>query len=212
MTRFAESMDDIAIAQAALEKSLLTKTIADRPLLCDVYCIPSHNHQAFYLQVYGGSEYTLLYAKTLISDFRGIDIAMYTFKDALKADGHVAYKGDIYCGMKRLPTSDTTITQLLQCLPTEEENCLNNGAVIDGVRTVVRNHRCDPPVVLGYLNSCQIKRNVMSQEQVDFMDDLYVHLEKIIGNLLDSCGKRSLSGWLTLHFTHERELTMRDER
>ena len=31
------------------------------------------------------------------------DIAMYTFKDALKADGHMAYKGDIYCGMKRLP-------------------------------------------------------------------------------------------------------------
>ena len=54
MSRHTESMGDITIAQVALEQSLLTNTVADRPLLCDVYCIPSHNHQAFYLQVDGG--------------------------------------------------------------------------------------------------------------------------------------------------------------
>lgn len=206
MSRYTESMDDITIAQVALEQSLLTNTVADRPLLCDVYCIPSHNHQAFYLQVYGGSEYTLLYAKTLISDFRGNDIAMYTFADALKADEHIAYKGDIYCGMKHLPLNDPTILQLLQCLPSKEENCLADGIIIDGVRTVIGNHQCSYPVMLGYHDSCQIKLNSMSQEQAAFMDDLYLHIEKIIGNLLDSCDKRSLSEWLMLHFIHERRI------
>ena len=48
MSHYTESMDDITIAQVALEQSLLTNTVADRPLLCDVYCIPSHNHATFH--------------------------------------------------------------------------------------------------------------------------------------------------------------------
>lgn len=206
MTRYEECIDDIVIAQVALEESLLTTTVQNRPLLCDVYCIPSHNHQAFYLQVYGGDEYTLLYAKTLISDFRGSDIVMYTFADAIKADKHIAFKGDIYCGLKNLSLSDATINQLLMCLPSVEENCLEEGIVIDGVRTVIGNQQHRPPVMLGFHDSCQITLNKLTQEQIDFMDDLYLYIERIIGNLLDSRDKRSLSEWVALHFIHERTI------
>lgn len=206
MTRYEECIDDIVIAQVALEESLLVTTVQNRPLLCDVYCIPAHNHQSFYLQVYGGDEYTLLYAKTLISDFRGSDIVMYTFADAIKADKHIAFKGDIYCGLKNLSLSDATINQLLMCLPSIEENCLEEGIVIDGVRTVIGNHQHRPPVMLGFHDSYQITLNEMSQEQMDFMNDLYLYIERIIGNLLDSCDKRSLSEWVALHFIHERSI------
>ena len=180
-----ESLNDIEIAQKALEESLLFSLVKNRPLLCDVYCIPSHNHQAFYLQVYGGSEYILLYAKTLISDFRGHRIAMYTFKDVLKADKHIANKGDIYCGSKKLPLNNATINRLLQCVPSVNENCLDTKMIIDGVCTVIRNHQHNPPVILGYCNSQQIVQNALSHEQANFMEDLYLHIEKIIGNLLD---------------------------
>lgn len=184
VNRYAESLSDIAIAQNALEQSLLVNAVVGCRLLCDVYCIPSHNHQAFYLQVYGGTKYTLLYAKTLISDFLGGNNAMYTFADALEANDHAAKKGAIYCGIKHLPSDDGTISRLLSCLPSEEECCNEHGIVLDGVHTVIRNHQYNPPVVLEYNDSRQIERNKVTQEQKDFMNDLYLRIEEIIGNLI----------------------------
>ena len=75
MIRYSDSMKDIKIAQEALQESLLTKTVLNGLLLCDVYVIPAHNHQAFYLQVYKGENYTLLFVKTLITDFLWNNIA-----------------------------------------------------------------------------------------------------------------------------------------
>ncbi|MDD6175967.1 MAG: hypothetical protein PUC59_09465 [Firmicutes bacterium] len=193
MSRYEESMNDIVIAQSALEQSLLTGTVINRPMLCDAYCIPPHNHQAFYLQVYGGRAYTLLYAKPMISDCRGNGIVMYPFKDAVKADEYIACRGDICCGIRHLPLNDPTIIQLLQCLPKAEENCLEDGIIIDGACTVVRNNQLNPPVILGYHDGFQIKLNPMTQEQTGFLNDLYLHIEGVIGNLLDSCDKRSKS-------------------
>ena len=190
MSQYEKSMKDIAVARKALEQSLLPGAAANRPMLCEVYCIPPHNHQAFYLQVYGGSGYVLLYAKTLVSDFRGNNVVMYTFGEAVRADGSAVCRGDIYCGIKYLPPEEPTITRLLQCLPETEENCLEGGMVIDGVSTVIINAKTAPPAVLGYHNSRRIEKNPMTREQADFMDELYLRIEGIIGNLLDGCEKR----------------------
>ena len=186
MTRYTDSMCDIEIAQEALQQSLLTKAVLHNSLMCDVYSIPSHNHQAFYLQVYKGDDFVLLYAKTLVSDFYANHITMYTFAEALKAKTHIAKNGAIYCGIKHLPLDDPTITKLLQCLPFKKETCLADGAVIDGVCTIVRNYQCTPPAVVEYFDSKQIKFNSVLQENAEFMNDLYLHIEQILGNLLDT--------------------------
>ena len=180
--------DDILIAQQAINDSLLLYAVVDDELLCDIYCIPSHNHQAFYVQVYRGDKFTLLFAKTHIVDHLGLDCVMYTFEDALKADKHIAYRGDIYCGMKQIPLSDKTMSLLLQSLPIHNE-LISGGIIIDGVTTLIRNHQHEPPIVLGYRDAAAITANPLSDEQKDFLDDLYLHIEQIIGNLLVSAGK-----------------------
>lgn len=149
-----------------------------------MYAIPSHNHQAFYLQIYVGDNYTLLYAKTRITDFLGNAIAMYTFKDSLKSDVHKAKTGDIYCGMKHISLDNMIIKKLLECLPTKNEICIDDNVILDGVCTIIGNYQSIPPSVVAYYDSCQIKQNKISHEQAEFMNDLYLYIEQIIGNLL----------------------------
>lgn len=180
------SFEDMAIAKAALERSLLTTTVKNRPLLCEVYCIPAQNHQAFFLQIYGGEKYILLYAKPSIVRYDGGRNVILPFCAAIEADKHPGFKGDIYCGMKYLPKDDQTINTLLQCLPCREEERPGQGVYIDGTLTVVRNCNSDPPVTLAYYDAQQITVNALTPEQRIFLDDLYLHIEIIIGNLISS--------------------------
>ena len=60
MKNVDEYIRDIEIVKNALKETHIGDVVKDRKLLCDVYCIPSHNHQAFYLQVYDGEEYALV--------------------------------------------------------------------------------------------------------------------------------------------------------
>ena len=62
----------------------------------------------------------------------------------------------------------------------------DDGIIIDGIRTVIINNTIDPPTVLGYHNADQIMKNTLTPQQKDFLDDLYMHIEGIIGNLLRS--------------------------
>ena len=198
-------LGDIAIAQEALAQSKLPGTVSD-PLLCDVYCIPSHNHQAFYLQIYGGEEYTLLYAKTLITDFYGNRIVMYPFRDAQKADRHAARRGDIYCGMKKLRLDDPTITTLMACLPKEDIDEHPKGWIIDGVTTVIRDFRQGPPRILSYHTTEWLENVPYGEAEKQFLNDLFLHIEDIIGNILDHFRLRRPTDWLLLHQLRERAI------
>lgn len=183
-SKYKTCMDDIAIARDELAKSKLVKAIQD-PLLCDVYCIPSHNHQAFYLQVYGGQCYTLLYAKTYYDDYLALGgSVMYPFHYVFEANKHNSKKGDIYFGMIILPKDHSTIKQLMCCLPKHNEIQFQEHMVLDGQATIVRDYQNNTIITLVYQDANDIKINELSSEQRAFMDNLHVHLESIIGNLL----------------------------
>lgn len=192
MESYEKCLADIAIAQSAMKKSLIPQTVADRPLLCDVYCNPSIHYQTFYLQVYGGSEYTLLYAKTFIADYLGLKTVAPTFQETVKADNHPAYVGDIYCGITHLPLNDETISQLIRCLPTQEEICPHKINVLDGTRIMIRNCQFHPPIPLLYYDYSEIIKNTITPEQRDFLDHLNFHIEKILGNLWEHIKGRAL--------------------
>lgn len=110
---------------------------------------------------------------------------MYTFEDSLRARNHSSKKGDIYCGIKHLPLDDPTIKKLLECLPTKSENCLEDNIIIDGVRTIIRNHQYNTLREIAYCDSSQIKINEFSHDQAEFLNELYMHFEQVIGILLD---------------------------
>ena len=195
---------DIAIAQLALKKSLLDTVVSNRQLLCEVYCIPSHQDQAFYVQIYDGDEYTLLYAKPYISDYTGLDIVMYEFGEAILADMHPARIGAIYCGIKHIPKDNKYISMLTDCLPLYNEFARPDGFIVDGVFTLIRNDRLSPPAVLAYKTPDSISVNQYSIGKKVFLENLHLHIESIIGNLLVTNYRRSPREQLFLAFETDR--------
>ena len=182
MKNVDEYTRDIEIAKNALKETLIDDVVKDRKLLCDVYCIPSHNHQAFYLQVYDGEEYALIFAKSCIwNGVRGC-VVMYPFEWTIKADAHPAARGNIYCGIKYVTRNDQTLQKLMKCLPTNDEYS-SVGAYIDGCTTLIRNYRLSNTPLLEYKDAENIKHLSLTSEQISFMDDLYIHIENIIGNI-----------------------------
>lgn len=181
MKNETEYIQDIEIAQNALKESFIDVIVKERDLLCDVYCIPSHNHQAFYLQIYDGNEYALIFAKPCIQDAAGC-IVMYPFEWTIQANKHTVKKGDIYCGIKYIPKNNLTINKLIDCLPTMDE-WSSVDITIDGYTTIIRNYKLKDKPLLGYRNAKKIKHLQLSNKQIEFMDDLYIHIEDIIGNL-----------------------------
>ena len=182
MKNVNEYIRDIEIAKNALKETLIGDVEKDRKLLCDVYCIPSHNHQSFYLQVYDGKEYALIFAKTCIWNGIRECVVMYPFEWTIKADAHPAARGDIYCGIKYVARNNQTLQKLMECLPTNDEYS-SVGAYIDGCTTLIRNYQLSNTPFLEYKDAENIKHLSLTDEQISFMDDLYIHIENIIGNI-----------------------------
>ena len=189
---FSYCLDDIAVAQMCLDDSKLSAAFSSERLICDIYALPSHNHQTFYVQIFENDDgYTLLFAKTYIATPIGLECVMYSFQDALKADEHIGCKGDIFCGIHRVAIDNETINTLISVLPKVDDMVETSAIRIDGVTTIVRKYEKQNCVSLGYHDANEIETNSYTEEQRKFLDSLYIHLERIIGNLLVSSGKWS---------------------
>lgn len=179
-----EYFAEVEIAEQMLQEQKLNNIVRDDKLVCDVYCIPSHNHQAFFVKLFENEdEYVVLYAKTYIADLLGFHIAMYTFEDCVKAQSHNGSVGKIICGIKRLPKNNVIIKELISCLPTKNEWL--KSVIIDGEHTVIRNHLQEEIKLLSYRSNAQFSENDYSEAQKVFLEKLFLHIEDIIGNVLE---------------------------
>lgn len=177
--------EEIEIVEQKFQEQMLNDIVCDAKLVCDVYCIPSHNHQAFFCKLFENeNEYIILYAKTFIADRLGFHIAMYTFKDCVKAQNHNGSVGKIICGIKRLAKSNVIINELVSCLPSKTE-WLKRVIMIDGEHTVVRNYLKGEMKLLSYGSNAKFLENDYTKTQKLFLENLYLHIEEIIGNVLD---------------------------
>lgn len=180
---YAFYIRDMEIGRKALSDSKLTVTAENMPLICEVYCLTSVGHQSFYLQVYDGPEFVLLYAKPYIADHFGCRSVSCSFEHSLSAGQHPAAKGAIYCGIHRLPKNDPIIRKLLSCLPKENEWIPKPSNMLDGVITLFHNHTIQPPCLLGFYDAGAIEKNIYSNEEIDFLANLHQTIETIIGRL-----------------------------
>ena len=167
-------IQDMAIARKALADSKLGYSAAGSPLLCEVYCYTSVGHPSFYLQVYDGVCYTLLYARPVLKLHLGVTSVSCTFQEVLAADKHPPNKGDIYCGVRKLPKENPAMRMLLNCLPEKDEIIPLPALMIDGVTTLICNHCHEKPSSLLYQNVKDIQKNTYSSEQLDFLDKLFL--------------------------------------
>ena len=184
---YKECLNDIAIAKRALSESLLDVTVPSSKLICELYCLTSFD-QTFYLQIYDGDQYTILFAKPFFRTHHGLSSCSVPFSIITEAEKHPAYRGDIYCGMKLLPNSDETINTIKKCLPTVTEILPESRITIDGQTTLIINYLLEEPVVLYFRNEETFLMNSYSPEEVCFLHNIFLHVETIIGNLI--CPKR----------------------
>lgn len=182
---YTDCLSDISIARRALSESLLDVIVPSSCLVCEVYCLTSFD-QTFYLQLYGGDQYTLLFAKPFLRTHHGLSSCSASFRSVVKAERLPAYRGDIYCGMKILPKNDETISMLQRCLPTDTEVLPESRITIDGNTTLIINHLAKDPVSLYFRNEESFQENSYSPDEEHFLHELYLHIQSIIGNLIRS--------------------------
>lgn len=142
---------DIEIAQKAMRKNPIQRIYPDALVIMEIYCIPSHNHHAFYLQlcedIHNNIE-VVTYARTEIYDtvdaifcgYPTYPIYMYRFSDVLETQGKNRYSGKIVCGIINVDENlHTVFSEIRNALPNESRtNKENDGVMIDGVLHWVR--------------------------------------------------------------------------
>lgn len=172
--------EDISIAEKALKDSKLDVAVSGYELLCEVYCLTPFHWQSFYLRIFDGDEYILQYAKPYIKNYYQDEIVSVPFKYALKAETHVACEGKIICGLKKLKKDNSTINTLLDCMPVKNE--IHNSLMTDGTLTAVINRKINPPIALCFKTGESFSENSYTNENTEFLHDLFLIIEEIIGN------------------------------
>lgn len=181
---YEEAMQDISIAQKALSDAKLDMAVSEDNLLCEVYCLTPFHWQTFYLCVYdNNNEYTLLYSKPYVKNLLGSEIVSVSFKNILKAKNHPACEGKIICGIKKFKKDNQTIVSLVNCLPLAEEIHEEPLLAIDGITTIVINKTSVPDTTLFFRSEeKEFCNNNYSEKSVGFLNNLCVHIERLIGN------------------------------
>lgn len=133
--------------------------------------------------MYDGTEYTLQYVKPYIKNALGIESVSVTFDNVLKAEVHSVCEGKFICGLKKFKKDNPIINSLIQCLPLVDEIHEPPMLAIDGITNVVINKALTPETTL-FFRSHEIEfcNNKYSEESAEFLNNLFVHIENLIGN------------------------------
>lgn len=131
---------DIEFAKQEIYQLKLNQCFSGQDCICELYCIPSHNHQAYYLQVYQiTNRYEAIYAKTIVHDCLGNMIKMYPFHWTKEAASRPDTVGKIVCGCSRLSeTSSQRLSCILETLPWKSFWDTDSCVVLDGVWQIIR--------------------------------------------------------------------------
>ena len=138
----ANVLDDIALGRAELIKLKFDyESDIGQELLYELYCVPSHNEQAYYAQIFRKcGECYLSYAKSVIEDFViNETIYMYTLRDAVEANDKNRYYGKIVCGYKKVTDEYISyLSELCTHLPDENQWNEEGSVCLDGTFQMIR--------------------------------------------------------------------------
>ena len=173
--RFNKCIEDINIAINEIKKMKLYP----QNIIAELYCIPSHNHQAFYVILNkSNNEFQLTYIKpNIYLNGNQESIKMYSFETCKRAETHPVTDGRFVIGIKKISANTIYRFQTLFLNLPDKYLFEDKGIYIDGVLQGIRLFGENPKEVF-YHDANQI--NGLSREQADFFDNLYLEIEKII--------------------------------
>ena len=159
--------EEISIARNAIAEAGLYKTNITGELKYELYCIPSHNHYCYYVQILCSQDKNhMIYARTEIDDFICGKILMYPFSDAVRSDNR--RYGKIVCGMREISsTFKENLIQVFEIVPDKREWQEPSLIIIDGVFQMIRM----------YDNDSIIKEFAYFDCENDLLNDFYEVVE-----------------------------------
>lgn len=159
--------EEISIARNAIAEAGLYRTNITGELKYELYCIPSHNHYCYYVQILCSQDKNhMIYARTEIDDFICGKILMYPFSEAVKRNNR--QYGKIVCGMREISCQFYEhLTQIFESLPNKREWQTECGMVLDGVFQMIRM----------YENDSIIKEFAYFHCENDLLNDFYEAVE-----------------------------------
>ncbi len=180
---YAGYLRDIQIAQEELALILRSEP---KKIYCDVYSLPSHNHQTFYCRVINENGFSKVeYAKPIQNSIWFSDpIYMYRFEEAKRFSDHPIRKGRILCGKKIIRNSLVEhLLSFTDALSAEQPNDLVN-PTIDSDLTVIRLYE-DNKIIREILytdaEKLSFKEGEKRDKSIEVFRDLHLYIEKIIG-------------------------------
>ncbi|MBD5129414.1 MAG: hypothetical protein HDT43_05770 [Ruminococcaceae bacterium] len=179
----SEYLRDIEVANNELiEKSFLADP---KSVICDIYVLPSRNHQTFYGKLTAERGfYKIIFAKALQNSMWFSEpIYMYRFEESKRFENHPMKKGRIVCRAKLMDKS--LIKRLLLAVEKLSEN--QPDAVtptLDAVFTAVRiyeNGVVSREIMYTDPEKLSFQNGAVDPEAAAFLGELYLSIEKIIG-------------------------------
>ena len=171
---------DIAIAEIGLSYK------ADRKMiLCDVYSLPSHNHQTFFCRVVNENGFIkLIYAKAMQNSIWFSEpIYMYRFEEAKNFVDHPIRKGRIYCGKKIVQHGIADrLLNIMKELSDEQPSDLVTPTA-DADLTVITVYDGGETVrEISYTDAEKLSfRTDIDSGELEYLRDLHLKIEAIIG-------------------------------
>lgn len=172
---YNEYLADIEIAKNELKRIKLYPG----NIVADFYCIPSHNHQAYYASLsIMNNEHVMTYIKPWIYEtYWESPVKMYPFAWCKQAENHPAKQGTFIMGIKKVTNkSADKLLRALDELPArfiEKETSVCIDGVTQGIRLFT-----DNPKEVFFTDANHISG--LSSEYSSFFNLLYLEIERII--------------------------------
>lgn len=180
---YAGYQRDVQIAQTELALCVFSEA---NETLCDVYSLPSHNHQTFYCRFINENGFIKIeYAKAVQNSIWFSDpIYMYRFEEAKMFADHPIRKGRIICGKKIISYSILEqLMRILNSLSDDQPNDLVDPS-IDAELTAIRVYEQNKVIrEILYTDSEKLvfRKDDANGKNTEYMRDLHLYIEKIIG-------------------------------
>lgn len=174
---------DVQIAQTELALCVFSEA---NETVCDVYSLPSHNHQTFYCRFVNESGFIKIeYAKAIQNSIWFAEpIYMYRFEEAKLFADHPIRNGRIICGKKIVRYSLLEqLMRIVNSLSDEQPDDLVRPA-IDSELTAIRVYEQSKVVrEILYTDAEKLvfREADTEREKSEYMRELHLYIEKIIG-------------------------------
>lgn len=173
-------------AQIAQTEIALTYGTDRNETICDIYSLPSHNHQTFFCKIVSESGFTkLIYAKAIQNSIWFSEpIYMYRFEEAKCFSDHPIRNGRILCGKKIIQQGMVErLLNILKELSNDQPDDLVSPAV-DSELTAIRlyeNGKIVREILYTDAEKLVFRSGDTNNKYAEFLRDLHLAIEKIIG-------------------------------